>query len=336
MRGDRRTAGSSTEPRIDGLDWIKAVGIVTVVFIHGFFFWGLRRDALWDGIGVFVNFAVPGFFFAAGYLAYRAAEKAPEGFWGRRMQRVLWPYVVASFLAVAFQRLVLHRPIAWSDFPFQILTGSAWGIYYFVPLLIGATLMAPLLGRWPVAALCLWAVFFVLPIANAVGWPPVRLGSLFAEFRNPVRWWGYYLSGWLCARFALHTWLTRSAVRPVGVFATALAAAAIGITGAVWVGPRPFDWERAIAEYVARYSIIACLFALGAMRPASGAVRWLSHNSYPLYLYHYFFLELFWLVTGKDGFVPRFEAFLLTLVATVAWTRVGQWLLGARARTFLG
>jgi|GEM_PF-2654567 len=200
--GVRSADLTEANERLYPLDVLKAVSIITVVAIHAFLPWGERNRPpflLWLGLATI--FAVPGLFFAAGFLAGRSRTDSVKLYWAQRLRRILAPYLLASALT-----LFLPHPLtgaSWSsarDVLFALAFGSAWGPYYFVVVLVQLVLVTPLLWRLPTTLLAgLTIVFTATSFWYRVN-PFFFTGSLFWALRHPFYWWGYYLLGMWMAR----------------------------------------------------------------------------------------------------------------------------------------
>jgi surface polysaccharide O-acyltransferase-like enzyme len=314
--------------RVPVIDLMKAAAIVTVIWIHAFA--DPVHVAALDLSTVLVSWAVPAFFFASGYLrhARRPVDGAAVGRW---LVRLLVPYTIATLLAVAYRRLVLDHPLGAGDTLFVLATGSAWPVYYFVPMLAGAYLLAAALSRTPGAALPLFVL--VAPVVPLGLDPLPRVFGLFWLFRSPFMWWGYFLLGWLAAdrsaRLAAVPAQTRHAVGLVaaGVF---LAIAMVCLLPGSWRG---LFWPPIVT---ANYAFLVTLFLLGAGVAPHPVLRWLSDASYPLYLYHFFFTSAVRGDLVQLGALAEPAAFIAGIVGSLGVVVLGRRLLGPWARLALG
>lgn len=228
-----------------------------------------------------------------------------------------------------------------------LLCGSAFGIYYFVPILCGALVLGWVLSRCGRAALLVALGFFLLsgylalsghdPFADLLTPPAGR--PFYWRFRSPLRWWGYFLSGWTLAAYwpraapglpapaPRQFWCNRN-VGWALLGVSALTAWALAL-----VSPsRPCAWRGASLSIIT-YSVIAGFVLI---RPTGRAPSWavtLSQLTYPIYLYHFFFVEALGLIFQLVPFaMPWGLASLLKFVAALA----GSLGLAQLARAFLG
>src|SRR5437868_1945350 len=128
-----------------GLDRIKAVAVLFVVAIHSLGLLG-RHDTIGVVAPRLMEWAVPAFFFAAGYVRSRTTPY-PPGQIRRWLVRLLPTYLIASALAYA-ARFYFGERLGIRDVALGLLTGSAWGIFYFVPLLLTALVLSLALARY--------------------------------------------------------------------------------------------------------------------------------------------------------------------------------------------
>jgi fucose 4-O-acetylase-like acetyltransferase len=264
------------------IDFAKAAAIVAVVFTHA------RREFL-PGVGSWdfwlcaswTYFQVPAFLFASGFLACRGAPLG-AGWVGRRFARVLVPYLVASGVAYAVR--VAHAP-SLGALAFQLATGSALGIYYYVALILCISPLAFPLSRLPRAAVALGLAACAgatLVFAFATGGRPV--GDWFWSLRNPLDHFslGFFLAGWL-ARLELPR-LARVWQRARAPLAAAIAAGlAVGVASAAGWLPAPLGVPLRVVYTIA---VLGAIAVLTRGRTPGPAVRFLSDASLAIYLYH--------------------------------------------------
>ncbi|SCZ79096.1 acyltransferase [Acidaminobacter hydrogenoformans] len=142
--------------RSPALDLLKIVACVLVVVIHttasgvtGYLpgSW-LQRLAI--GVNSFSQFAVPAFIFASGFglaARYRGKEQVEGllGFWGRRIETVLLPYLIWSLIYLILQQRFLGICYGAAGMVKLILNGGAFYHLYFMVILIQLYLVFPLL-----------------------------------------------------------------------------------------------------------------------------------------------------------------------------------------------
>lgn len=314
--------------RVPVIDLLKAIAIVMVIWIHAFATpWDLAALPL---SAILVSWAVPTFFFASGYLRQttRPVDGATLARW---LQRLLVPYAIATVLAVAYRRTVLHHRLDLGDALFALATGSAWPVYYFVPMLAGAYLLAGILSRWPRLALPLFVL--VAPVVPCGLDPFPRHLGLFWLFRSPFMWWGYFLLGWLAAEreSALATVPVHTR-RGVGL----VAAAVFVVIATVCLVPGSWRGQVWLPVVTANYAFLVSVFLLAHAAPPHRLLRWLSDASYPLYLYHFFFTSAVRSDLMRLGPLAEPAAFVAGILGSLGIVVLGRRLLGRWARLALG
>jgi len=276
-----RDKDGSRRPEID---WIKAVALVTVVFIHSlppFFAQRVTPAELW--LGELARFAVPGFLFASGFLYASSGSRDGSSTMGRRLKRLLVPYVLFSVLAQ------FHPVEAPTDFSFveNLLSGAALGEYYYIFVIFWMILVVPLVERIPRAAFP-----GVVLVALFLQWG-LETGFLvtltpFWSIRNPVRWVATFLMGWWV--FENRVSIQRAVGAHRAVYLGLLIAIWVGFAIGLWVVPPGL--ARATLAWLQIYASLGILFAT---RVGTGSaprlVRWLSDVSYSVYLSHLFFVD---------------------------------------------
>ena len=319
---------TAASARLAVIDFLKASAIVTVVWIHAFA--DPTDPAALPLTDVLVSWAVPAFFFASGHLRFGTRPVSGSDL-ARWLTRLLPPYVIASLLALGYRRLVLRQDLDAGDALFALLTGSAFPIYYFVPMLAGAYLLAALLSRMPGAAAPLFVL--IAPVVPAGLDPIPETFGLFWLFRSPFLWWGYFLLGWLVAAGA-----TRIAALPdrnrrrAGLAAAGLFTliALICLLPGSWRG---LYWPPLVA---ANYAALASLYLLGLDLGPRPVLRWLSDASYPIYLYHFFFTSAVRTDLLRLGPLAEPAAFAAGLGGAVLTVILGRRVLGRWSHRLIG
>jgi surface polysaccharide O-acyltransferase-like enzyme len=337
--------GRGDRPRYGSIDVLKATAIVAVIWIHSFLVTWQPQAGVIRWLGSVTRFAVPGFFFASGFL-YFQHHRAPLGVIARRLQRVAVPYLVASLIAIV-GRWVYAGPIPLREIVFELATGDAVGIYYFIPPFIGAVLLVIVLARYrrlvvPLLAL-LWGLGFLCE--RGVIWIKAPPGAVpfFWNQRNPLRWWGYFVAGWCLANYA--GVVSRLSPRARTMAGAVLLGVALGCSlAAVAVLPPGKSTVWVSIEYLNIYACILGLFLLAFDWPDVPGVRWLSEATYPIYLYHFFFISLF-RVFLADSLRQRLAlppaalnsmALVVGLSGGLVTVWIGRWVFGRHARLVIG
>jgi surface polysaccharide O-acyltransferase-like enzyme len=336
--GDRESAIQ----RAVAIDVLKASAIVTVIWIHAFVSWSPRQGGLLPALGSLSRFAVPAFFFAAGFLHFRDAPIRGNVL-ARRLNRVVWPYLVASLIALAAWSIQHGRP-SWHEAFFWLLIGNCVGIYYFVPPFIGAVVFGTVVSRWRSLQTALFLVFFALGLAAELGLFQMKSSIPTQPFlwnlRNPLRWWGYYLAGWFAARHGGRlSEMGKGLRRRLGVVLLVMAVVLLAEAMLAFPEGRTRPWL--ISEYIRIYACIFGIFFLAWDYHEVRVMRWLSEATYPIYLYHFFFIAAYVELFLKRGRTPLLgtascDEFVLALAGSVFAVVLGRRLLGRYARLIIG
>jgi fucose 4-O-acetylase-like acetyltransferase len=320
--------------RWPAIDTLKAVGIIIVPMIHTFNALGLPPTPARKVFALVTLFAVPGFFFAAGFLANRPGVSWTFAQLKSRLLRIVLPYLVASLFGLVFYQRSGVLTLRLGDVLFTLATGSAVGIYYFVPMLLGIIALTPLLPRHVGGAALVWSCFALLGWLAYVGY--LRPASWFWAFRNPLQWWGFYLAGWtIAAALREKPALVKKNLRRAG-FVICAVIALTDVVCAQFVKPAWVSFTLGTL----RYSYIYAAIGMTALCPLSTNpprfFLWLSGATYPIYLYHIFFVEFFRRTWGLGDVFRQAEAFVFSLAASVLLVGLARKVLGERARTWIG
>lgn len=285
------TSAQKKKPRHPEVDWIKAVGIVTVVFIHALpttFEGRISPADAW--LGRMTRFAVPGFLACSGFLYAGARASRSWAAAGQRLRRLLLPYVLFSAAAWAYTKaLAAWAGLAGDPAPFavKLLLGSALGPYYYVFVIVCLVLATPLVARIPQRVLP-WVVLaaVILQLGSETGLIPAP--HLFWQFRSPLRHAGPFLVGWL-ARAHYDGLLEALERRRIACHAALLAA--FVLCGAGLAVMNPFGYSIKAVEVAQSYVVLGLLFVATVGGPSPPElVSWLSNASYTIYLAHLMFL----------------------------------------------
>jgi peptidoglycan/LPS O-acetylase OafA/YrhL len=302
----------ATRQRDGGIDRIKAIAIVCVVAIHSVNLWG-RRDLGALVVSATTSWGVPAFFLVSGYLHSRITPY-PNGTLARWCRRLLPTYIAATVVALAFRGYVLGEPTGLSELPVALLVGSGWGIYYFVPVLLGALCLSLVFARYP-KTVPLAAIFFLpslIVVRFQPGFDPIiaRWGQ-FGMFRTPVMWWGFFISGWIAAAPLRKHRRGPAWLMPVFASMAALGFLLLFVTDGWFLSPL-----RATALALTPYAVTTSIM-LWSDKPAGRLVLWLSDFSYEIYLLHLFIVvpAQKWLIGMRPSV---WEASVLGAAAIVA------------------
>jgi peptidoglycan/LPS O-acetylase OafA/YrhL len=322
--------------RWGAIDVLKAAATLTVVWIHTAH--GLARPA-----SVFVylttilsSFAVPAFFFAAGFLRWRPFPIRLADL-GRWLRRLLVPYLVASVIWIVADAVRTGRAPRPGAIAGSLVFGNALFIYYFVPVLAGALVLTMPMSRWPRLAPPMLLVLGFTGWMCQVGSSSMRVG-IFWTIRDPRRWWGFFVAGWCVA-----VWLHRSQpsvhlCRTVGVVVLAVVAmlAVVAAFRLHSLPPSAWTWPPdGTITYMVTYVLIVGILG-AAMGLAHPATRFIAAVSYPVYLYHPAFVEIARAVVPGSGLAGSGAVFALACAGSLAAVWVVRRSLGRWSALILG
>ena len=270
--------------REHGVDRVKAVATLCVVAIHCQTPFGIgRTDLLGRAIPALTEWAVPAFFFVGGYVRARTTPYSP-GTTRRWLLRLLPVYLLASLLALLCRRYVLGETVALEGIPLSLLTGSAWGVYYFVPLFLGVLVFSHALARWPRSGP--WICTISIAALVLTRWNPDldpfwRAAGFHGIARSPLFWWGYFCAGWVIKQRLERT--------HSGLIVALSAIAAVVCLVAILAEAPPL--AKALARVGVSIAVpMALLFA--SVRRLGSAMALLSEHSYEVYLFHFFAIAI--------------------------------------------
>lgn len=327
--------------RYAAVDYIKVTAIVAVVFTHSILDPAQGRYTSWDELlgRYWVSYHVPAFLAVSGFLYYRPAPISARGV-GGRLARVLVPYLVASFVALALGAV----PERGASFLHRLLTGNTQGTYYYIFLIVVYVPTIWLLSRMPRRALgLLFGALVIYPVASHY-LPLLRISeSHFWRLRDPLYPAVYFVGGWF-----VHMHLLRIR-RFYARYELALCGAALLGVVFYFAGPlRGGSWQDYLGNRMIYTASVLLLVVAASGRlnvllsAADRTPRWLSFvasATYTIYLYHYLFIYPVRQIALSQQWNPAARIFCVAAVAmvggcAVAW--LGRKLLGRHARLILG
>jgi fucose 4-O-acetylase-like acetyltransferase len=274
-----------------------------------------------------VDFHVPAFVFVSGFLYHRLAP-IPWREVGRRLARIVPPYLVASLLGIA-TGILRPKHATW----FALATGSASGIYYYVFVM---ALLIPLtwpMSRLPRRAVEIGLALLILHLVLAAFWKPLLpIQGWFWGVRNPLVLAPCFLAGWLA-----HAHLPA-----LGGFARRHAALAVGaslVAMALYVGLQeslPGGGTRRLARFAYTCAVIAVIAIAWAGRAVPRPVRALSDATLTIYLYHILVYEGLHYLGGAAPWLRVPVLACLGLAGGLAVAYAGRALLGRGSRVLIG
>lgn len=314
------------------VDYIKAAAIVAVVMSHAVLpVWDPRHTPVDLMLGAkWTAYHVPSFLALSGFL-YWSAEPVPLATVGRRLLRLLLPYLVVS--VVIWQAGLLPDTEKRSALVL-VMTGGTSGIFYYVFV---AAILTPLI--WPLSRTPLLLVIVLLGLYPVLitEFPSLRFGrpELYVSLRNPFYYVVYFLGGWY-ARKHLQAFATSFSRKSLGWLTTGIA-----LISFHFIDPLAMlGWGKISATLMNRmiYTmgvvivIVWCAERI-AKRPAlqrtlGRGVGFVSATTYTIFLYHFFVIH------ALRPILASWSPALRIMVTAVA-ALIGSALVAALGRRFL-
>ncbi len=324
------------------IDWIKVVGIFAVVLIHCLRpLWNPNASPAEHFLNHALRFAVPGFLFCSGFL-YAHTRALDWKITLARFRRIVLPYLVASGAAEVYLA-VQRRPQDAGQILEDLLTGSAFGHYYYVFVIITLVIATPLIAWLSPRIIALVTVLLIglqlhATAADALGFASVeRAGSNFWTFRSPALWWNYFLLGWLAR---VHEEKLRAyVIQRRHTIASGLAIACVLLAATRFLDLPAF--VVAVASWLQVFFVVGLIGALacGRERVHPVVVR-LSEATYAIYLFHLFFLlpvqPYFPHTRGALDPSVLLAQFVPGIVGSLLLIALARRALGERSRLLLG
>lgn len=339
--GDLEAAGSA---RYDAVDVIKTAAIIAVIFTHSVLGSWREIHTVYDDIfgRGWVSFHVPSFLAVSGFL-YCSVVPVPGRKIFERLVRILVPYLVASFVALALGDVPAKDPSFWV----RLATGNTQGHYYYVVLIASYVPLVWVLSRLHARWIYLIFAFFVLYPLLAYEFQFFRFSETHvARMRNPVYTAIYFIAGWVL-RMALPELRRLRNYMGTGPFwAVWIGIAAVCVVS-TFAGTHGGErWQIKLANrmiYTAGALILLCgitrvlIRVRGLHSTVWKGIGFVSGATYTIYLYHFFFIYPMRAWTLHWSPIPRIFAVATTAFVggcLVSWA--GQRLLGRRARWWIG
>lgn len=280
----------SLRPHIDyaavpAVDWAKSLALLAVLVMHAGPFGQPSNVVDYFVRMTWTAFNVPVFLMVSGYLHASATPLTLGRTW-TRLRKVLGPYVVASVAITAFG-LAPHA--TWRALPWNLATGDAHGIYYYVFVWCGCVLTGLVWSRLSNSGLLVALASVVL----ATEWRTYHpTWDFHWGIRDPLLqgWLLCYLGGWCARRLQ---WVDVVERYPT-------ASTAFAVAGMLpWMVRTTITMETDLRLL---YSVSVAIAIVALARRAPSPIRWLSRETLWIYLGHIFVLHP--LVTRAQHWPP--------------------------------
>jgi len=325
--------------RLAVLDDIKAAAIIAVLIQHALpGFW--EPQTAWESLGDWlVQFHVPAFLMVSGFLSQRGVAMS-GGDLGRRLQRLLPPYLVASLFWWSIGRA--HPWDGDVGLVWMLATGAVLPIYYYVFVQLACLLLLwpvsrlPRTGQWTLfAGLLLWHGYQLYdPFMQA--W----LGFFWTS-RNPLVFFHYFLAGYLLADPLMsgrgHGPTAGEPLRPPPIWIVGCAVALLAYVAICALMPGSFGRGGAALRTLCAFGSVGLIWSASTRGHRIPGAAFLGPATYTLFLYHYPFVT--WLAPWTKSWIPELAVLvklILPLLAASLLVLVGRRLLGRHSARLLG
>ena len=273
--------------RFHEIDVLKCVSILTVVYIHSISTSFSPTNFLGILFANITSFAVPGLFFAAGFL-FNINNVSTSQIITKKLIRILPPYIFCS-LCIQFLNLpglsVSLENLTTKQLMFNLIFGNTLGIYYFIFVLLYLYAFSLILRHIPDKwVLVIWgiSIFLMLFFVKKVLFQGY---SFFILFRHPFIHVLPYLTGWV---FLLYYQKITSIVRQhlTVIFFTLIILVIMLLTFTRMDGGN-FNLFPILTQFYI-YLCIALLLIIGIKTTKhQKIIQLFSNYSYGIYLLHF-------------------------------------------------
>ena len=299
--------------RYSEIDLLKCVCILTVVYIHAISTSFEPSNFLGYLASDLCRFAVPGLFFAAGFLFDKKINSTGQMI-EKKLVRLLPPYLFCSicmqFLDVPGLSVELKNLNA-GQVIYNLIFGDTLGIYFFVFVLFYLFILSLVLrhvsGKWVLGLWVLSAIFLFAFVKGFIG----SGMSLFLMFRHPFFHLFAYMSGWV---FSLYYETLGSFFRQyrIGVICSGVVLVAI-ILVFTRVGGNHFSSFPILSQFYIYTCVILLITAGMRIHKFQSGIQFVSNASYGIYLLH------FPIVRACQSVYPEISVDYSFVYAFVSW-----------------
>jgi len=324
---------SGKRPNFFWVDYIRAVTIFGVVLIHVaadvITEWGVIPAGRWWSANLYdslVRGCVPVFIMLSGALLLPVQESLGD-FFRKRFNRVFIPFVTWTVLYLIWKKVFYQHDLGFTRSLHLALGGGVWFHLWFIYLLVGLYLAAPvfrvfmlhatrlqaayLLGIWFVISS---ALPFLDKLSRILGWPGISMDLPVPIAQGFI---GYFILGAFLMKYAHKEW-----VRWAGV--VWMACLSISFFGTGWLAMRSGEFQTVFYDNLAPNIVFYCasFFILAKFlvtskedripQPVKDLIIYLSKASLGIYLIHPMVIDV--LDKGRLGVVLKPSAGHPTLI----------------------
>lgn len=328
----------ASRQRIAWIEWVRALGAVSIVLLHVFVSTGnamdmsAARELSYTVLGITLcRWAVPGFFMVSGLLLLDPHKEVGWPQVAKYVRRMLIVLATFGLLFALMQEVVgllqagmpLGIGFAWEALwraVVDVLTARTWDHLWYVYALTGAYILTPAL-RWCRERLGDWGFLaFTCVLIIGVLVVPTLLGVVVPNLLIGL---ACYCLGGCLRRLRFGPWVM---VLGVASLATMLAVSVLGILRGDGDQNYIFLQGSCFACWYALMILMLFRHRLGDKRiDSSGTIARLAQDSFGVYIVHPLFIHLVLMAVDPMAMPPvLFEAlfFAGTLVVSIASTRL--------------
>ena len=327
--------------RFHEIDMLKCVCILTVVYIHAISTSFEPSNFLGYLASDLCRFAVPGLFFAAGFLFDKKISSTGQII-KKKLVRLLPPYLFCS-LCIQFLNVpglsVELKNLDAGVLIYNLILGNTLGIYYYVFVLFylfaGSLVLRHVPGKW---VLVLWGLSALLLLAFVKGFICFGMSSMFQIFRHPFFYLFAYMSGWVLSLYYETVGSLLKQYR-VGVICGGVVLVAI-ILVYTRMGGNHFSSFPILAQFYI-YTCVTLLITVGiSLGKFQGVIQFVSNYSYGIYLLHFPIVRACQMVYPElsitYSFVYAFVAWSAGIAGSICLMSVVKKLSGPYSRYLIG
>lgn len=280
--------------------------MILVILIHSLgFLANTSPFSLEWGYGItlrqFINFAVPVFFFIAGYFSFNDKYNCFCSFLKKRLIRIMSPYLLWTFLYSVILLPFKNHDFSLRNLFAETVLGSGIGVGYFVVVLIQFTLLTPFLYKIKTKKIH----FFIIAIISVAGilfTYTSNFSSYLTKFTQfPYSaifffvWYPFYHLGFYINKYKFKFTIDFDAkLNAIIIFSLVF----MSLSEAYYWG-RNGDYSFAVSQLKftsLSLSLYLCLFMLRYVEKKVNApiFEYLGKLSYGIYLTHMLFVWLFY------------------------------------------
>lgn len=308
------------EDRLEWIELLRFISIVCVVMIHsmGGFINTEHGSGNWwffNVLNSFIHFCVPVFVMISGALLLKR-EISLSLFLKKRFTRILFPFLFWSIILFV-GNIFLRRPLSESSIVVSFFSDLFYGkinsVYWFVYMLIGLYLIAPILTKWIISSKIIEIEYFLLI------WLFTLFITVFPFFNMSVNL--SYFSGFI-GYFILGYYLTNKKIDRI--ISLRLSVLLIIAGGSITIIGNYFFKDRLVEDYLTPNIMILSVgmflfiknFTMPKVLMNNKVILKISKYSFGIYLIHVLFISILDRIFGINCLFisPYLGTFIVTII----------------------